>query len=63
MKYGIRLKGKVEHGGFYVVPRPKSTISEHTGQDNEKPLTFDTVADAEVYAQEHEFRNYHVEPV
>lgn len=63
MKYGIKIKGKLDNDGFYVENRIRSILSEHTGHDNEKPLLFDSCSEAEIYAQNLELKNYSVEVV
>jgi len=62
MKYAIRLKTKVEAGFKTYLPQVNSTLSEHIGGDNAKPMTFTSIADANVYAQNFEIKNYDVEP-
>lgn len=61
MKYVIRLKGKLDDGFIYKLPSAKSTISEFMGSPSEEPLTFESIESAEVYAQNHEFKNYDIE--
>lgn len=61
MNYAIRLKSKIETGMKVYLTTPRATISEHMGTNNEKPLLFSSIADAEVYAQNHEINDYNVE--
>lgn len=63
IKYGIKLKGKLEHNGFYVETNLKSVISEFIGMKSVIPLEFKSIAEAEVYAQNHEFKNYNIEAI
>lgn len=63
MKYGIRLKGTIGIGGHFLQAAGRSLMAEHGGSNATKILEFDSIADAEIYAQNYEIRNYDIEPV
>jgi hypothetical protein len=63
MKYGIKLKGKLTDGGFYSDPSVRSSISEYVSPKSVKTLEFNSIADAELYAQNHELKNYDIEVI
>lgn len=63
IKYGIKLRGKLDNNGFFTEGGLRSIISEHTGPANERVLEFDSISDAEIYAQNHELRNYNIEAI
>jgi hypothetical protein len=63
MKYGIKIKGKLDNNGFYAENGLKSVLSEHTGPSNIRPLSFETQAEAELYAQSLELKNYTVQGI
>lgn len=57
MKYAIKLKANNSQG-FTMF----SMLSEYSGAGG-KPLTFETIADAEVFAQDHELPSYTIIPL
>ena len=61
MKYVIRIRGKMNEGFIYKIPSLKSSISEYMGMNSEQPLIFNDIESAELYAQNHEFKNYDIE--
>lgn len=62
MKYAIKLKDKLGVGGELLVLEPRHLVSEHTGPGNSRPVTFETMGEAEVYAQNHEIPDYEIIP-
>ena len=63
MKYGIRLRGTIGVGGHFLQSPGRAMIAEHGGTNNNMILEFDSIADAEIYAQNYEINNYTIEPV
>ena len=57
MKYAIKLKANNAQG-FSVF----SMLSEYTGSGG-KPMVFESIGDAEVFAQNHELPNYTIIPI
>lgn len=60
MKYGIKIKDALGREFTFKLNQPRQTISEYTTKTSAKTLEFDSIEDAEVYAQNHELRNYEV---
>lgn len=62
MAYGIKIISVVTEDG-----RPKKSeyflknLSEHTGEHNITPLLFESVEEAEVYAQNHELHSFEID--
>jgi hypothetical protein len=63
LKYGIRIKGKLDNNGFFVESELRSVLSEHIGIGNAKTLTFNTFAEAEQYAKTNNLTDYNVETI
>lgn len=55
MKYGIKLRTANSINWF-------GTLTEYTGS-SAKPLVFESIDEAEIYAQNHELPNYTIEPI
>ena len=61
MHYGNELYRTVtEEGRPHLIKTWVQNLSEHTGEGNSNVLTFPSQAEAEVYAQNHELKNYSV---
>jgi hypothetical protein len=63
MKYGIKLRATIGAGGTFLPSTARATISEFEGPGSVKLLEFESIGDAEVYAQNHEIKNYTIEPI
>jgi len=63
MKYGIKLKDRFGKDFIFRLNTPTATINEFTGATSAKPLEFKTIGEAEIYAQNHELKNYEVVPL
>ncbi len=63
MKYGIKLRPTIGAGGAFLPSTARATISEFQGPDSIKALEFGSIGDAEVYAQNHEIKNFTIEPI
>jgi hypothetical protein len=60
LRYAIRIKIGSDEGWPYSIP----VVTERGVSDTSRPqvLLFDTRGEAEVYAQDHEFSDYEIEP-
>ena len=62
--YGIKIVRQItEDGAPTHIEYWMKTISEHTHTSNVKLLTFESIEDAEIYAQNHELSLYVIEKV
>lgn len=65
MKYIIKMRTGLNEYGTRVNDgngSPLGTLIEFAGNQS-TPLTFESIADAEIYAQDHELPNYVIEPL
>lgn len=64
MKYVIRIKSGLNQYGTRVTDEYStlSTLTEFVGSQS-TPIVFESIGDAEVYAQDHELPNYTIQPL
>lgn len=63
MKYGIKIKDRLGNDFLFKANAPRAEINEYTTKTSSKTLEFNSMGDAEVYAQNHELKNYEVVPL
>ncbi len=61
MKFAIRLLPKVEANLNIMHSTLVSALSEHTGRNNFIPKTFDSIEQANLYAENYGLKNFVVE--